>query len=838
MDYKKELNPEQYDAVTTKDGPILILAGAGSGKTRVITYRIAYMVENYNISPYNILAITFTNKAANEMKTRVEEMLGEESRGIWISTFHRFCGKILRAYAERVGYSSNFLIYDDDDTLKTVKEIMKRRNIDSKTAGAFKSKISALKNDMITPEDCGAVINKSNPNEKMLAAIYSDYQAELKKNNAMDFDDMLLNGVKLLSENEDVRRTYSERFRYIMVDEYQDTNTAQYKLISLLATHGNLCVVGDDDQSIYSFRGADIRNILDFEKQFRNCKIIKLEQNYRSTSSILNGANGVIANNKNRKSKKLWTAKEGGEKIFRFIGETQNEECSFIASEIRRLVGKNEYNYSDIAVLYRQNALSQSVEGTFARMSVPCRVYGGLRFFDRKEIKLIINYLRLFENPGDTAAFRAVINVPKRAIGDKGVEQVLNIAEHEHTTPMKITARAKKYTELTRYAAAMTEFATVYYKLLMERNDMTISEFIEHMINELGLVAMYKESKEEGDEDRIDNMLEFISVAQEFEKAAQEETEVENTFAGFLENITLSTDMDKENPEDKNKVTLMTVHSSKGLEFPVVFVVGMEQEIFPSARAIYENADGVSEERRLCYVAITRARERLYLTNARERLLYGKTNYNLESQFLGEIPDECVAYLNYNGAQGKAPGKSFGNFWDDNDGSYGSGNSYGSRGGYGSYGGSSGYGRGSYSGGNHNGGYGRNYNGGNYNGGNYNGGYGGNSYNGGYGGAYGSKSAPKAKPSGDFVPVESGGTYTPKTSYNGAGSSSATSSPKAVVDLALGDKVRHSRYGEGEVTAIEGEKTSEKDSRICEITFKNAGMKRFAMAFIKLEKLD
>ena len=827
MDYKSELNPEQYKAVTQKDGPILILAGAGSGKTRVITYRVAYLIEQCGVSPYNILAITFTNKAANEMRERVESMLGDDGRGVFISTFHRFCGRLLRDRAELIGYTSTFAVYDEKDAEKVIKDCLKELDIDPKreSPGLFRASISKLKNQMVTPDYFQQIMDKNNPWERSVLKVFRLYNKKLFESNAMDFDDMLLKAVELLEKNPDICDFYSRRYKYIMVDEYQDTNKVQYKLVKLLAQHENLCVVGDDDQSIYSFRGADIENILSFEKGFPKATVIKLEQNYRSTENILAAANSVISGNYGRKEKKLWTAKKGGEKIARFIGENQLDESRFIAGEIIRLEASGKYSFNDIAVLYRQNALSQYLEAEFVRRGIPIRIYGGMRFFERTEIKVLINYLRLFENPGDFNAFSAVVNIPKRSIGDKGVDTILNIARSHNLTPMDVVSDVKKYPELSRYAEALKEFSDRYNKLRDELPDTTVPDFVEMVLDEMGLLRFYETTDEEKDEDRCGNLKELVTVAKEFVAATENDETLENSLAGFLQNVSLATDMDSEDEEDVQKVTLMTVHSAKGLEFPVVFVVAMEEGIFPSTRAMDEG--NIDEERRLCYVAITRAKERLYISYVKERMLYGQTKYNARSQFIDGIPKENSKVVNFLGEETSEDhaGRRYNGY-----------PSYGNRGDYLTYGDSEnqGYGYRGYRQ------YPKNDQG-------Y-GSYGKKQGRGGYTEDYfsniesfnddpfGSDTSASAKMTGSAETKP----FAARISSDRAAVKLAEATLEAKAgdkDIVVGDRVAHPKYGEGIVTSIEGEIKGSVDDRICEITFDKFGMKRFAMQYTKLKKL-
>lgn len=785
MDYKNELNKEQYEAVIHKDGPLLILAGAGSGKTRVITYRIAYLIEECGVNPKNILAITFTNKAAREMRERVENLLMTDSRGMWISTFHAFCGRILRRHAELIGYSQSFIIYDDQETTTVIKNCIKKLDLDPEKYphAQIKSIISKAKDKMQTPDQFAAEAG-ADYNARKAAEIYRLYQNTLKENNAMDFDDMILNTVKVFRENPEVLDYYREQFRYVMVDEYQDTNMAQYKLVTMIASHGNLCVVGDDDQSIYSFRGADVTNILNFEKQFKGCKVIKLEQNYRSTQNILDAANHVIGNNPSRKEKKLWTAEGSGEHVISFTGEDQNEESYFIAREIKRAVDRGDADYKDFTILYRMNALSQNVENALMRMRIPYRVYGGLKFFERKEIKDLVAYLRVFENPLDELALRRIVNVPKRGIGDTTMGYAAEIAEEKGIPLISVLADAESYPKLSRAAKLMTEFAGKIMELTMQRDDMGISEFVEYILEELGLMEEYRREKTQESQARIENLAEFISVAKEYEKDIEENPEATGSFGDFLENIALSTDMDRDS-EDENVVTLMTIHNSKGLEFPNVFVVGMEEGIFPSYRSTEEGS--VDEERRLCYVAITRARKKLYLLNAFSRMQFGKTGMNPPSRFLKEIPNELVEVASLYGntvpgsnAAAAATARSF----------------------YGSYRGAP-VSRG---------------------------------FSGGERGNYG----------GQTVKISSGGTASGgyKTPAFGRPVSSASDVARLAAaqaearaqgdrDFATGDRVMHAKFGEGIITKME----NSGPDVIAEIQFEKFGMKRFSLSYTKLKKL-
>ena len=638
---KEALNPPQFEAATTKDGPVLILAGAGSGKTRVLTYRIAYLVGTCNVRPYNILAITFTNKAAKEMQERTERLLGEDITGMWLHTFHAACGKILRTYGDRLGFTKNFVIYDDSDTLSVIKEVQRRLNIEEKriSAKTLRSVIAQCKDHMQTPADFEKTISMANYDERMYAQSYKLYQEILMANDAMDFDDMILMTIRLFKQEPDVLEYYQRKFKYILVDEYQDTNRAQYQFISLLARgHHNLCVVGDDDQSIYSFRGADISNILNFEKEYPEAKVIKLEQNYRSTQNILNVANAIIQHNRSRKGKNLWTDEAEGLPVTHYCAPDQHGEGRYLAREIRRLVDDEGYRYSDIAVLYRANALSNAVENTLLREGINYRVYGGMKFFDRKEIKDLLAYLRVFNNPGDEVSLKRIINVPKRGIGDTSVGYAADIAHQSGLSLFEVLASADEYPKLSRAATKMKAFAGSFMELMFKQDGMTLTDFVTAVLDETGMIAEYEKEKTPEADGKIDNLREFLSTTKQYEDEQQAQGNSTPSLADFLEKVALSTDADSEvDPQDRNRVTLMTIHSAKGLEFPVVFVIGMEDGLFPSFRSV-ETDGGIDEERRLCYVAVTRARQLLYLTNAHQRMLYGQTTNNLPSRFLQEIP--------------------------------------------------------------------------------------------------------------------------------------------------------------------------------------------------------
>lgn len=628
------LNDMQKKAVLQTDGPVLILAGAGSGKTTVLVNRIAYIIETKNVRPANIMAITFTNKAANEMKERVERVVGDLSRDMWLCTFHSACVRILRSHIALLGYNNDFVIYDTSDTKTLLKECYKELDIDEKNFPfrAVLSIISKAKDNLQDPQVFKGV-NSADFRMSRVGEIYELYQKKLKLNNAVDFDDILLLAVRVLSENPDVLKKYQERFQYIMVDEYQDTNNAQYMLISMLAaSHQNICVVGDDDQSIYKFRGANIQNILNFEDTFPNTTVIKLEQNYRSTSTILDAANAVIHNNRGRKNKTLWTDNGVGDKIKVHIGYNERDEAMYIANDIDQLrsIGRS---LSDMAILYRTNAQSRVIEDLLLRSAIPYKVLGGLRFYDRKEIKDIIGYLRLIHNTNDDLSFGRVINEPKRGIGKTTVEKISEIAAGLGISSFEVASGANQYPELSRAAAKLMDFCELICSLKKSVQLTPLKDFVEKVMADSGYTAMLIAENTIESKTRIDNLGEFLSAVSEYEKS-----EEEPTLSGFLENAALISDLD-DYDEDEDVLVLMTIHSAKGLEFPIVYLTGMEEGLFPSARSM-DSAEDLEEERRLCYVAITRAKNQLYLTGAQSRTLYGQTTHQSESRFLGEIPEE------------------------------------------------------------------------------------------------------------------------------------------------------------------------------------------------------
>lgn len=631
------LNTMQKKAVLTTEGPVLVLAGAGSGKTRVLTHRIAYLVEEKGVSPYNILAITFTNKAAKEMKERVEDLLGDYYRDLWVSTFHSSCVRILRMEIDKLGYEKNFVIYDTTDQQVVMKECLKKLNLDEKMfqPRMVLNDIGRAKDQLISPGEYLSEFGNDFKNQKV-AELYKMYQDRLRSNNALDFDDLIMKTVQLFQTNPTVLHYYQNKFKYILVDEFQDTNMAQYTLISLLArSHGNLCVVGDDDQSIYGWRGADIRNILGFEKDFPNTQVVKLEQNYRSTKSILDAANMVVANNTDRKSKKLWTDNKDGEIIQYYRANNEYDESNFIASTIEKLNDEENRPYSQFAVLYRTNAQSRAIEEMLMKKGIPYKIYSGTRFYDRKEIKDILAYLRTIENPVDDVSVKRIINVPKRGIGLKSIDKFDEYADIRGESFFSALLDVDNMSDQsTRVKVQTGKFTNLIMSLREKRDEMTVTAIVKEIYEGTGYIeALMAEDKVEA-ESRIENLQEFLSLTKDFDENAEVKTLEE-----FLARTSLETTMDGDD-DNENTVVLMTLHSAKGLEFPVVFIPGMEEGIFPSSMSLQENNE--EEERRLCYVGITRAREKLYMSHAMTRTLYGRTSANAISRFLGEIPEELI----------------------------------------------------------------------------------------------------------------------------------------------------------------------------------------------------
>lgn len=631
------LNKEQREAVLHTEGPLLLLAGAGSGKTKVLTHRIAYLIEEKKVKPWNIMAITFTNKAAKEMRERIDRLVGEAAVDIWVSTFHSSCVRILRRYAEAVGFERSFSIYDTEDAKKLIKEVLKEMNIDSKALSEsyVANLISSAKNRKLTPPELAREV-RGDFRQEMAARVYEGYQKKLHDSNAMDFDDLLMITVELLEANPDILEIYQEKFRYIMVDEYQDTNGVQFELVSLLAAkYKNLCVVGDDDQSIYAFRGADITNILNFEEVYPQARVIRLEQNYRSTKNILAAANAVIANNQSRKTKALWTENIDGSRLKYKRAENEREEADFVVKEIQKSC-KGSRAYNDFAVLYRTNAQSRSVEEALVKANIPYTLIGGVAFYQRKEIKDIIAYLRVINNPRDGVSFLRIINEPRRGIGDKSIELLQKIALEKGCSLLEAAGLCQGGS--FRGASAVYDFYELmqYLKAKLEEG-IALEDWIRLVLEKTKYTAeLLKEGTPES-LGRIDNINELISKAKEY--AAQN---AEPTLNGFLEEVALVASVDTLE-ENVKKVVLMTIHSAKGLEFPVVFMIGMEENLFPSYMSVSSGIEkDVEEERRLAYVGITRAKEELFLTNAKERLMYGKTQINPKSRFLKEIPLEYL----------------------------------------------------------------------------------------------------------------------------------------------------------------------------------------------------
>jgi DNA helicase II / ATP-dependent DNA helicase PcrA len=630
------LNNKQYEAVINTDGPCLVIAGAGSGKTKVLTHKIAYLLQEKDIKPWNILAITFTNKAANEMKTRVENLVGNAANDMWIGTFHSICVKILRRFIDRIGYDTSFIIFDTSDQRTLVKECLKSLDLDEKMFSdrSVLSEISNAKNDMLEPIQYMARVNGDFRKEK-IAGVYALYQQRLKENNAVDFDDIINLTIKILMENPDVLAYYNDKFKYVLVDEYQDTNKSQFTLVTMLASkYGNITAVGDSDQSIYGFRGADISNILNFEKDFPGTKIIKLEQNYRCTGNILKAANAVIKNNEVKYKKELWTENDIGELPNVFCGDNEYDEASYVIEQINRLRREEYFKYSDFTVLYRMNAQSRAIEDILRREDIPYKIIGGLKFYERKEIKDAIAYLRLIFNPSDNLSLKRIINEPKRGVGKTSLDNVAKIAEDSNVSMYEVIKNAADY-GLNRVFVNTREFVEQIEYLISKKEELKISELIKETLNKTGYTKALENENTVEAESRIQNLEELLTVAIEFE-----EESAENSLGEFLEGITLSSDIDGMEESD-DMVTLMTLHSAKGLEFPVVFLVGMEEGIFPGYKSIGEPKE-LEEERRLCYVGITRAKQYLFLTCAKQRTIFGSTTYNSPSRFLNEIPQEYL----------------------------------------------------------------------------------------------------------------------------------------------------------------------------------------------------
>ena len=664
MDLMQGLNEPQQRAVACLQGPLLIVAGAGSGKTRVLTFRIANLLE-HGVPPYRILAITFTNKAAREMRERVDALIGDAAQDVWLSTFHSFCARFLRMELEHYGrYAKNFVIYDAADSKGLIRECLKELNIDEKhtAPGAVQAHISDAKNRLL---DVAAFTAQATDFfAEQVAKIYALYQSKLQESNALDFDDLLMLTVELLTKNEELRTKYQKKFQYILVDEYQDTNGAQYAITKLLAAeHRNICVVGDADQSIYGWRGADMRNIMNFEKDYPEATVILLEQNYRSTKNILAAANAVIENNLTRKKKELWTDNPTGDRITIYEGATEKNEASYIVREVERLHTMFHVKYGDIAVLYRTNAQSRNIEEAFYATGVPYAMVGSVRFYDRREIKDIIAYLRVIYNPRDTLSLLRIINVPRRGLGPTSIARMMETAEEYRISLFEVITDAQLLSMIPKLSAkvklALEEFAAMVFTFMGQLGTRPIHEIVEDVIETSGYAAALEEEKKEDNRDRLENLREFISVAKNFDDGA---AEGENGLADFLAQIALISDVDQTEQSD-GTVTLMTFHAAKGLEFPAVFMAGMEEGLFPHSRTLLDDTE-IEEERRTCYVGITRAERRLYLTYARQRTIYGRTEMSRPSRFLAEIPEELVEHKEadfFSGTDLRAPS----NIWSE-----------------------------------------------------------------------------------------------------------------------------------------------------------------------------
>lgn len=644
MDSLENLNSQQRDAATTIAGPMLIVAGAGSGKTKVLTCRIAYLLKQ-DVLPYRILAITFTNKAAAEMRSRVDNMAGSSAKDVWLFTFHAFCVRVLRREIDKLGfYNSNFAIYDQDDSRNLIKQVLKELDLDEKRfpVAAIQAHISDAKNNMLGPEEYEKQVG--NFYERKVAEVYFAYTEKLHKNNAVDFDDLLLLTLKLLQENEEVRTKYQNKFDYIMVDEYQDTNHVQYMLTKVLAAkHQNICVVGDADQSIYAWRGADMSNILDFEKDYPKAKVVKLEQNYRSTQVILDAANSVIENNTGRKPKKLWTDKGNGHEIVYYLADDERDEARYCIERMQELASKEHVRLGEFAILYRTNAQSRVLEEMLIKSGMSYSMVGGVKFYSRQEIKDILCYLRTVFNPNDSLSLLRIINRPKRGIGETTIGRLQAFANENNMSLFEAVSGASEVPGITKKTAEKLEnFAAFIFEVIGKLDEITIRELIEELVTKSGYLDELKSSGDPQDESRIENINEFLSVAEDFAKDNPNEQSLED----FLAHVALVADIDDADLKE-DSVTLMTLHSAKGLEFPIVFLVGLEEGVFPHARTLM-NDEEIEEERRLCYVGITRAECRLFVSNARTRMLFGRTEYHPVSRFLKEIPRNLLSIYKRN----------------------------------------------------------------------------------------------------------------------------------------------------------------------------------------------
>lgn len=640
-DLTAKLNKEQKDAVISTQGPVLIMAGAGSGKTRVLTHRIAYLIEHDHVNPWNILAITFTNKAAKEMRERVDNLLGGSGSDVWVSTFHSLCMQILRRNIDQLGFNRAFTIADTSEQRTLVKRILNDMNLDIKKYDprAVLGAISNAKNDLLTPVEYKQEF--TSPFESIVGDVYDRYQAELKRNQALDFDDLIMMTIQLFNNSKETLEFYQDKFRYIHVDEYQDTNEAQYKLVNMLAAkYKNICVVGDADQSIYGWRGANMENIMNFERDYPNAHVTILEQNYRSTKTILNAANAVIANNDNRKDKNLWTQNDEGEQISYYRGQTENDEARFVVSNIQKEVAKPHRNYGSIAILYRTNAQSRVMEETLLKSNIPYTMVGGHKFYDRKEIRDVLAYLTLVANSSDSMSFERVINEPKRGVGQTSVDKLRMFANDHQWSLLEAAQNVDLANGLsTRAKNAIEQFAGVINQATNKAANMNITEITEDLLENSGYLKALHDSKTLEAQSRIENIEEFISVTQKYDQEHPDATGVDNLI-DFLSDLALVSAQD-DIEEETSQVTLMTLHAAKGLEFPVVFIMGMEEGLFPLSRANQEESE-MQEERRLAYVGITRAKEKLYITNAYSRTLYGRRQNNPESRFINEITPELL----------------------------------------------------------------------------------------------------------------------------------------------------------------------------------------------------
>ena len=803
MDFDNLLNPEQLKAVKHDKGPLLILAGAGSGKTRVLTHRIAYLIDNLGVSPFNILALTFTNKAANEMRERVDNIVGYGAENIWVSTFHSTCVRILRRYITSLGYEQSFTIYDSADQKTLIKEVCKMLDVDTKRfkEAAIMNKISEAKDRLKSPEAMMAEAGEDYL-AKTYAKIYAEYQKQLKKNNALDFDDLIYKTVELFRTNEEALSYYQNRFKYIMVDEYQDTNHAQFVLISLLAStineygevEHNLCVVGDDDQSIYRFRGADIHNILDFENKFPDTTVIKLEQNYRSTKSILDVANEVIHNNSHRKDKSLWTDNEQGDPVTFTQYQNARDEAERIVMDIRNGHQQENISYNDYAILYRTNAQSRLFEEKLVQYNIPYKLVGGVNFYSRKEIKDILAYLRVIDNAQDDIQVKRIINVPKRGIGLTTINRISDYAQENDISFYDAVVHAQGIPEIGRAYEKLTNFATLIETLRSKiaAPDYSIEDLVKELLDLTGYVRELEDANTIEATTRIEYIDEFITKVVTYE----EEATSEPTLGEFLEEVSLVADIDSYD-EDEEKIVLMTLHGSKGLEFPYVYLTGMEEGIFPSYRSINEGEEDIAEERRLCYVGITRARKKLALTAARERMINGETMYSRQSRFINEIPRYLLKQDLGEQRSAFAGTNSFGKSSNFDD------NSYGSSGfGKSNFGTSSGFGKSNFGGGSN----------------------------------YNSMNPPKSvRSAGSGLDMLNNNPFIKKGLGNLSSlNSNAFDKPKApaVINYKVGDKVSHVKFGNGQVT----EMVPKDNDYMVTVEFDDFGTKKMKASFARLVK--